>query len=355
MTSDAPPVVSPEAAITAAAEAVLGGTPEGLGRLDGGMNNALYRLERAGRTLVAKLYFQHPSDPRDRLGTEFRMLSFLWDNGMRCIPEPVGMDLSHGVGFYSYIDGARLSTSSVTERDLDEYTEFVSSMLRLGQLPGAKRLPLASEAAFTLRERLATVAKRLIWLLDGVDPRALHARAFLAAEAAPLLGRLGRWAQDEAESAGVAADEAIPEGERALSQGDVGLHNCLRTANGLSFLDFEYGGWDDVAQVMVQTCLAPAVPVPEQLHPRLLSGLVGSAGGSEFLALRVRLNYPILAVKWGLIMLNELVEVGMTRRSFAGAVLDEVEGSRVSKARNMLEVAERSIDEPSRLPGLPDG
>ena len=316
------------------------------------MNNALYRLDHAGRALVAKMYFQHAADPRDRLGTEFRMLSFLWDGGTRCIPEPVGMDRTYGVGFYSYIDGARLSEGPVTERDLEQYGQFVSSMWQLSRQPGAEALPWASEAAFTLCDRLATVTKRLTWLRDALDPGALQARSFLAEEAAPLFDRLGSWAKDVAETTGFASSEPVPEAEWALSQGDVGLHNCLRTANGLVFLDFEYGGWDDAAQVMVQMCLAPAIPVPEQLHPRLLSELVGGAPRSEFLALRVWLNYPILALKWSLIMLNELVEVGRARRSFAGTVLDEIEGSRVAKARTMLEVAERNIDPRSPLSGL---
>jgi len=343
------PLLSPEVAITAAAEAVLGGVPVGLRRLDGGMNNVMYRLDQGGRALVAKHYFQHPSDPRDRLGTEFQMVSFLWDSGTRCIPEPVGLDRTYGVGFYSYIDGARLSEGPVVERDLEAYGQFVSSMWQLSHGPGAEALPRASEAAFTLRDRLETVSRRLTWLRDALDPTALQARSFVAEEAVPLFDRLGLWAQDVAETAGFEIGEPAPEAEWALSQGDIGFHNCLRRGNRLVFLDFEYGGWDDVAQVMVQTCLAPAIPAPERLHPPFLSGLVGRTCGSKFLALRVRLIYPVLAVKWSLIMLNELVEVGRARRSFAGATFDEVEGSRVYRARGMLELAERSIDPRSPL------
>ena len=342
--------VSPEAAITAAAEAVLDGAPQGLSRLAGGMNNVIYRLDCAGRPLVGKLYFRHPADGRDRLGTEFAMLSFLWDRGLRCVPEPVRMSLIHGVGFYGYVDGARLSGSPVVERDLDESAQFLVRMWELSQHPSATALPLASDAAFTIRERFATVADRLARLAEAVGPGA--ARSFLRDEAAPFLKRLSQWAQQVAGVARVTIDEPVPTTERVLSQGDVGLHNCLRTRHGLVFHDFEYGGWDDLAQVMVQVCLAPAVRVPDTLHAPLLSQMVESLDGSEFLVLRATVNYPLLALKWGLIMLNELIDVGRARRSFSGATVDTRVASRISSAKKMLSIAERAMGPASPLSHL---
>ena len=341
-----------EAAVTAAATAVLGGAPQRLERLPGGMNNALYRFDLDGPVLVAKVYFTHTDDPRDRLGTEFQMSSFLWERSTRCIPGPVGMSRAHSTAFYNYIEGSPLSEGSVTEVDLDQYAQFVLHMWELSRHPDAGRLPKAAEAAFTMLDRLGTVSNRLQWLQDAMDPGAVTARAFLVTEAVPLLQRLREWGEGLTAATGTTMDEPVPEAERTLSPGDVGLHNCMRAPAGLVFHDFEYGGWDDVAQVIVQTCLAPAIQVPEPLHPRLLRRLVGSTGGGELLTLRVRLNYPVLALKWALIMLNEFVEVGRARRSFAGGVLDEGEGSRITKARRMLEIAERAIDPRSPLSGL---
>ena len=333
-----------EASIRAAAKGLLHGTPHGLERLAGGMNNAIYRFDLGARTLVAKFYFTHPADRRDRLGTEFRVLQFLWDNGTRCIPEPVGESPSHGVAFYGYVDGARLSEGAVEERDLEEYSEFVLNMGRLSRNQPAAGLPNAAEAAFTMSERLGTVAKRLAWLRGAIDPKAALARAFLLVEAAPIFERLRQWAEALAEASGTSLDQPVPGAERILSQGDLGLHNCLKTGNGLVFHDFEYGGWDDAAQVIVQSCLAPAVPVRQELHPRLLARLIEGVGRSEFLVLRVQLYYPVLAVKWSLILLNELVEVGRARRGFSGAVVDDDEASRVAKATEILRVAERVLD-----------
>jgi len=320
-----------------------------LERLPGGMNNAVYRFDLDGRQLVAKVYFTHAEDPRDRLATEFEMSSFLWERGSRCIPGPVGMSRAHGTAFYSYVEGSRLSQGSVTKVDLDQYGQFVLHMWRLSRHPDARRLPNAADAAFTMLDRLSTVSNRLQWLQDAIDPAAARARDFLVTEAAPLLQRLQDWGQELAGAAGTSMDEPVEEAERTLSPGDVGLHNCLRAPAGLVFHDFEYGGWDDVAQVIVQTCLAPGVPVPPELHSQALARMVDRVGGGHLLALRVTFFYRVLAVKWALIMLNELVQVGRARRSFSGADVDDHEAARVAKARGMLDVAELALD-----PGLLD-
>jgi len=89
----------------------------------------------------------------------------------------------------------------------------------------------------------------------------------------------------------------------------------------------------------VQVCLAPAVPVPTQMHSWVLGQLLDQSGSDDFLALRARVNYPLLALKWSLIMLNEFVDVGRERRAFAGAPVQGRLVTQLAKANKMLTVA----------------
>ena len=93
----------------AAVAATLGQRPDLVTRLAGGANNVVARVDVGGQPLLAKLYFTHARDPRDRLGTEFGMLDFLWANGVRCVPE--GRSKVWG-------DGARAALWVLTGRDL---------------------------------------------------------------------------------------------------------------------------------------------------------------------------------------------------------------------------------------------
>jgi hypothetical protein len=60
-------------------------------RIGTGRNSRVFRVELDGgdrRRVVVKVYRRDPGDERDRLGTEFGSLQFLWQNNVRSIPCP---------------------------------------------------------------------------------------------------------------------------------------------------------------------------------------------------------------------------------------------------------------------------
>ena len=64
-------------------------------RISGGRNSRVYRLTcEDGGVYAAKLYFRHSPDDRDRLEAEYSGLSFLRENGVRCVPRPIAADRS---------------------------------------------------------------------------------------------------------------------------------------------------------------------------------------------------------------------------------------------------------------------
>ena len=77
------------------------GRATALGRLDGGKNNQVYRVETdAGDTVVLKSYFSDPRDPRDRLAAEWGFLRHTWSRGVRVVPEPLASDETARAGLY---------------------------------------------------------------------------------------------------------------------------------------------------------------------------------------------------------------------------------------------------------------
>jgi hypothetical protein len=69
-------------------------------------------------------------------------------------------------------------------------------------------------------------------------------------------------------------------------------------------------------------------------------------------AARLRLIYPMLALKWSLIMLNEFLPVGGERRKFAGANEAARRAAQLDKARRQLVVVRESLSSASWLAGL---
>jgi hypothetical protein len=289
-------------------------SPISIERLPGGGNNRVYRVETAAGPLLLKEYFRHPADPRDRLGAEQAFSRFAWGHGVRALPQPLGCDREAGLGLYEFIEGRKLAPGEVTAAHVAEAAAFFANVNRHRTDPAARSLPLASEACFSLAEHLACVDRR-VQRLAAIEPESdLHRRA-----AALVAERLvPAWNEVRAAVAAgeIPLDAPLATAHRVLSPSDFGFHNCLVTASGLKFIDFEYAGWDDPAKTVCDFFCQPAVPVPrEHFEPFLKAA--ADAAGDPGLRDRVALLLPVYELKWCCIMLNEFLPMDDRRRAFA--------------------------------------
>jgi hypothetical protein len=317
--------------------AVTGTAPTRVEILRRGGNNVVAKVVLDGSVRLAKLYFAHPRDPRPRLETEYRMLRFLHERRVDCVPAPIACSADHRLALYEFVEGD--AVAEVDRSAVDSLADLLARMWELRRDPAARSLPAASDAAFSPGDYIAGVEARAERLLRhgerGIDD-------FVRREIVPVLNRATRHALGGA--AQIAPDA------RTLSPGDIGFHNALRRRDGsLVFVDFEYAGWDDPAHVIASACQAPIVPVPPELRAPLLDELVRRLGGGDELAERVRLVYPLLAIKWSLILLNEFLPDELARRAFAGREVDDLE--QVEKSRRQLEAAARALDGEIGSPG----
>ncbi len=345
------PHLCPNEHIFAAVAAALGERPDVVTRLAGGANNVVALVDVGGKPLLAKLYFTHARDPRDRLGTEFGVLEFLWRNGVRCVPEPLRMSRDQNLGLYEFVAGERVAPGQVTRADVEQLVELLAAMWRLRSQPGAEKLPPASEAAFTLHGYWTNVERRLnrvrAAMTEGPNTRQSvpsGVREFVERELVPVAEAVREFLLTKAPELGAGLDSELPLTQRTLSPADHGFHNVLRRADGrLTFLDFEYAGWDDPAQTLANALLLPEVPLPVEQRVVFLGEMVARLDGAEGVATRLRLVYPMLALKWSLIMLNEFLPVGGERRAFAGANEEARRAGQLEKSRRQLEVVRESL------------
>ncbi len=330
--------------IGAAVAALLGHVPSQIERLRGGRNNVVAATHVDGRKLVAKLYFTHPDDPRDRAGAEFGFVSLLWAHGVRCIPEPVAHDPAAGIAVFGHIEGDRLRPGDVGWDEVAQLVAHLSALRRLTGVEAARGLPDASEAHFSVASFVAAMTARLARLraaLADTETGQGVALRFVERELVPAATVVCEQLERTCKAIGLGSDEVLAPPDRTLSPADFGFHNALRGADGrLTFLDFEYAGWDDPATVLAQGCLAPAVPLPRALHGRFLNHLGPLLGDTVAITSRLRAIYPLVALKWCMVALNEALSVSRERRAFAGAEADSSSAAeQVALARRLLREA----------------
>lgn len=310
-------------------------------RLAGGTNNRVHRLRIGSRSFLLKVYFQHPDDPRDRLGAEFTFCTFAWDNGLRWTPQPLAADPVKRMGLYEFVDGRQLLPGEVTEEVVAQALEFFCQLNAHRTSASAERIPPASEACFSISDHLACVERRLQRLLkmhvrSGVDKDALR---FVRTVLQPKWQRLVDSVHHKAGRIGMELDGEISPADRCISPSDFGFHNALLQADGrLRFIDFEYAGWDDPAKMLCDFFCQPAVPVPMELSGSFIRHALENISRADIHSRRTHILFPVYIIKWCTILLNDFLPVGDQRRTFSSSEdnPDERKNTQLQKARQKL-------------------
>lgn len=309
-----------------------------------GRNSRVYRVTcTSGETYAVKLYLRRRPDERDRLAAEFAGLNFLWDHGVRCVPRPLIALPEANLAVYDYVEGAAIGPGSASGQDIDQAVEFLGVLEALKERPGATDLPSAAEACFSFQAIVESIEERLRRLQRAQpdDRAAVGFRAFVADALPSALRTVAAWSASRARTFGFAFAAPIDLAARTLSPSDFGFHNALRARGGsLVFLDFEYFGWDDPAKMVADFLLHPAMRLSEDLKHRFVVGVLRRLSRHPGLDRRVEIVYPLLGLKWCVILLNEFLPEHLARRGFAedeGPDAGQAQAEQLDKACTLLD------------------
>jgi hypothetical protein len=312
-------------------------------RIGGGRNSQVYRVEMAtGDRCALKIYFQNPADSRDRLGTEFESLRFLWENAVHDVPQPLVKDSGRGWGVYQFIEGEKVPPPELGEHEVLCAADFLFRLRELSRKQAATSLGVASEAFFSVSSLAEILDQRLLRLKTAQDqtPTGRLLQEFLDAELVPFLAHAKSWSEKQLKAQGTSFETELSKDQRTISPSDFGYHNALRQPDGrIIFLDFEYFGWDDPAKMIVDFVLHPAMDLSPRLRTRFASTLFERFADLPSLRGRVEAVFPLLGVKWCLILLNEFLPDALLRRQFASHAKKDPTVARMNqlgKAKKML-------------------
>jgi hypothetical protein len=315
---------------------LLNADVEALEQVAGGRNSQVYRVRaRQAQSYALKVYFQHASDQRDRLQTEFESLLFLSNCGVRTVPRPFACDRDEKCALYEWIEGERIGPDQVTEGMIDTAISFVVRLAELRTETGSSRLAKASEACFSGRALVENIRARLTKLSHSEDPAL---KGLLREEVLPEFEEVVAWSRARL---GTSFDDELPLEATTLSPSDFGLHNALQTPGGeIVFLDFEYFGWDDPVKLVSDFLLHPAMVLSLDAKRRFATSVIEYFSASMPIARRLEALYPLFGLKWCTILLNEFLPEHLLRRRFAAVheVEDrESQSKQLAKARGMLQ------------------
>lgn len=311
-----------DAELTSLLQSVSAPLPLACTQLTGGANNRVYQLHYQDKEpLVLKRYFQHPHDPRQRLQAEYSFLTYAWNLGLRCIPQPLAQNPHTNAALYSFLPGKPFR-DSLCYSSIEQAIDFFLSLNHSKEKGLA--LPNASESYFSMQGHLTAVESRIQQLLPqkSIQP---FLREYL----------LPSWEKVKSK---IRPTDSLLE-DRCISPSDFGFHNALLQENRqVAFIDFEYAGWDDPAKTVCDFFCQPRIPIPSHFFSDFSTKLLTCCKNPEQASERVRTLFPVYQIKWCCILLNCFLPVGQTRRAFAFS--EEQKEEQLKKTKSLIDQLE---------------
>ena len=313
------------------AELMIGKSIATLEKVTGRGNSRIYKvITKEGNHYAMKIYPGSDASGRSRLSTEYSTIAFLRSQGLFCLPGQVLMNEDSNVALYSWVEGSTIDASD--KRALHQAIEFISQLFKISKKyqQNKGQTSLASEACLSLSELARQVENRLklLYLVSSEYP-ALH--AFLEAEFSPLWQDVLEHARDEWPATSRTTD--LEKHYRILSPSDFGFHNAISVDGNITFIDFEYFGWDDPVKLTADFLWHPGMQLEINICDAWRIAMLNLFSEDPDFASRLKVAMPLYGMRWIMILLNEFLPGTSDRRRLASG----------SEAYNAVEAQNRQL------------
>jgi thiamine kinase-like enzyme len=290
-------------------------------QIEHGRNSQIYLIDQGKYKWIVKKYHRHAYDSRKRLENEFGFLSFLKNNEVIQIAEPIASDSEKNMGLFSHLPGEL--PKAINGNLVNQACDFIKKINESRNKKSAKHLPEASEACFSIISHINCVKKRVTRLNKTLSDSSLQydvsffVQSSLVTSLEEITNDITKQYSDEK------LKQSLPLESRIISPSDFGFQNTLIESNTLLFLDFEYAGWDDPAKLICDFGCHPEIPIKDEYLQVFKNSFLTWLEDAEDSIYRSEILMPLYRLKWCCIMLNEFTSEGRDRRNHAGKMIDQ--------------------------------
>jgi len=302
---------------------------ESVERLKGRGNSRVYKLTFSTKnSALLKDYPNLSVDPRPRMQTEVNVLKLT--EGLGRTPKVVAVGESQNIALYEWIEGK--SFFSIEDLHITQALSFIEN---LQSIKSKESLSQASEACFSAKQLVKQINFRFDRLLK-IKNKDLN--DFLTFTFKPLLSKV--WDNSKKNWPSDNLEKKLPKSMQVLSPSDFGFHNSILKESGdLVFLDFEYFGRDDPVKLMADFIWHPGMALSNLQKKDWVKGTVGIFDDDPELIQRFTSAWPLYGLRWALIVLNEFLEEGWHKRTYANDnlnhLLQQKLENQLNKAKNI--------------------
>jgi hypothetical protein len=309
-------------------------------QVEGRGNSKIFKLETSVGPLALKVYPDLHADTRPRRQTEWSALNFLNANKLQ-VPAPVATDSELNWSLLEWVAGVSGNQSGGS--NIYIAAEFIRGLNETAKtMSRSSMFAEATESCLTPEFVEQQISGRLM-ALKCVEDKDLQ--DFLTNCLEP---KFMEKAQRASELLKGAYSTQIAAEFWTLSPSDFGLHNAMMTPQGdLVFFDFEYFGWDDPVKLTADFCHHPGMSISTNAQKIWIDQMNRIFGVDPSFMSRLRALYPLYAIRWSLIILNEFRSDKIKNRLHAQSRMQtdikSTQTAQLEKAKLMIENLDRSI------------
>ena len=271
-------------------------------KLQGGINNRVYRVSKGAHNFIIKGYPELKAGQRDRMLAEQAFLKYAGIVAPKYVPKLISADCQRRCVVLEYIDGKPYKNAGqLSKFELQEAANFLVLLNKDLELARSHIKLCAADGYLSIREHVLHVQERVDSLQISILPEKFRERARL------ILGALKEsWfkVREAAESAIEKSKipDQISEHHCRVSPSDFGFHNAIKMQSPV-FIDFEFAGWDDPQKTIADIFLQPRVP-PDADFLSCFEPIYGPMACDDKQLYRFSLLFSILKIKWLTIILS---------------------------------------------------
>ena len=271
----------------------------------GGRNSRIFRINDGNINYALKFFREDTKNTRDRFDRELEALTLFIENAIDCVPKIINQDRLNNCILLEWIDGENINDFDI--KDITALVDFVKVVHEISKSNNSNEVRLATEACLNGNEIVTQINRRLVPLMLAGEnnPELMQ---FLNEEFVPIFKEITNWSRETYKKKNMNFDRDIAPNQLTLSPVDIGFHNCLRTENGLFFLDFEFFGRDDPAKLVADTLQHPGSLIGKKHNDYLGTTLNSIFIEDEQFQDRLKFLSPLFGLKWCMIMLNPFIQ-----------------------------------------------
>jgi len=279
----------------------------GVKKLKGRGNSRVYKLSiNKKNSILLKDYPDLSVDSRPRMQTEVNAFKLVENLGRT--PKVLAFDKPQNIALFEWIEGESLY--KIEDHHINQALNFIES---LQSLQGKDYYVEASEACLSAKQLMRQISLRFDRLIKTTNK---DLKEFLVFTFEPLLKKV--WEDSEKNWPSNNLEKELPKLMQVFSPSDFGFHNAILKDNGdLVFMDFEYFGRDDPVKLMADFIWHPGMKLNNLQKIDWVKGTIGIFGDDPGLVKRFKSAWPLYGLRWSLIVLNEFLEDGWHKRTYA--------------------------------------